>query len=79
MDAIGYDKITGELMIQEYKSSETAPLSENQKLGFAELIASGGTVVGKGKGAFAKGFQIPAGVTVDVKRPKGGGRFETSK
>ena len=71
VDAIGYDKKTGELLIQEYKSSATAPLTENQLEAF-ELIRKGsnGTVVGKGKGIFKGGFEIPPGTNIKVIRPK---------
>ena len=34
VDAMGYDKKTGQLLIQEYKSSATAPLTPNQKKHF---------------------------------------------
>ena len=71
VDAIGYDKKTGELLIQEYKSSATAPLTENQLEAF-ELIRKGsnGTVVGKGKGIFKGGFEILPGTNIKVIRPK---------
>ncbi|MGH1018572.1 hypothetical protein ACQVU2_20210 [Bacillus mycoides] len=48
VDAIGYDKKTGELLIEEYKSSATAPLTSNQRNGFVELLESGGFIVGEG-------------------------------
>ena len=47
VDAIGYDK-TGALLIEEYKSSATAPLTSNQRDGFVELLESGGVIVGEG-------------------------------
>ena len=59
------------MLIQEYKSSATAPLTENQLEAF-ELISKGsnGTVVGKGKGIFKGGFEIPPGTNIEVIRPK---------
>lgn len=72
VDAIGYDKKTGEIVIQEYKLSKTAPLTKNQEKGFEELKRSGGKVVGKGKGerAFKGGKEIKAGTEVTVIRPE---------
>ena len=74
VDAIGYDKKTGEIVIQEYKSSKTAPLTKNQEKGFKELERSGGKVAGKGKGkgerAFKAGKEIKAGTEVNVIRPE---------
>ncbi len=70
VDAIGFDS-SGKLVIQEYKSSNTASLTYNQKVAFAELLTSGGVVVGKGKGdIFAHGFKIDPGQTVKVIRPQ---------
>lgn len=37
VDAIGTDKTIGNIAIQEYKSSITAPLTKNQIKGFPEL------------------------------------------
>jgi hypothetical protein len=68
VDAIGIDKITGEIVIQEYKSSLAAPLTKNQTKGFPELQSSGGTVVGNGKGIFTGGTVIPP-TKVEVIRP----------
>ena len=70
VDAMGYDKETGQLLIQEYKSSATAPLTQNQKKAF-QLIKDGATahVVGKGKGIFKGGFEIPPGTEIPVFRP----------
>ena len=59
VDAIGIDKNTGNAIIKEFKSSGTAPLTKNQMKGFPELQKSGSIVVGKGKGIFTKGYQIP--------------------
>jgi len=70
VDAMGYDKSTEKLVIQEYKSSATAPLTKNQDLGFPQITESGGLVVGKGKGVFKGGFEIPTGTEIKVIRPK---------
>ena len=59
VDAIGTDKPTGNIVIQEYKSSETASLTKNQIKGFPELQIGGGSVVGKGKGIFKGSTPIP--------------------
>ena len=69
VDAIGLDS-NGNVLIQEYKSSDTAPLTHNQEIAFEELQKSGGTVVGAGKGIFKGGYQIPAGTNVEIIRPK---------
>ena len=55
----------GNVVINEYKSSLTAPLTSNQKIVFPEIFESGATIVGKGKGIFSGGYQIPPG-TSDV-------------
>lgn len=70
VDAMGYDKETGQLLIQEYKSSVTAPLTPNQEKAF-QLIKDGANahVVGKGKGIFRGGFEIPPGTEIPVIRP----------
>ncbi len=69
-DAIGIDKRTGEIIINEYKSSATAGLTKNQRTGFPELYQDGGIVVGKGKGKFKGGTNIQKGTKVDIIRPK---------
>ena len=68
VDAIGLDT-NGNVVIQEYKSSLTAPLTNNQARAFPEIFESGGVVVGKGKGIFTGGYQIPAGTEVTMARP----------
>ena len=70
VDAMGYDKETGQLLIQEYKSSVSAPLTPNQEKAF-QLIKDGANahVVGKGKGVFRGGFEIPPGTKIPVIRP----------
>lgn len=69
VDAIGTDKTIGNIVIQEYKSSTTAPLTKNQIKGFPELQSGGGNVVGKGKGKFEGGTQIPP-TKVEIIRPE---------
>lgn len=69
VDAIGLDA-NGNVVINEYKSSLTAPLTSNQKIAFPELFESGATVVGKGKGIFSGGYQIPPGTKVTIIRPE---------
>ena len=68
VDAIGLDT-NGNVVIQEYKSSLAAPLTNNQARAFPEIFESGGVVVGKGKGIFTGGYQIPAGTEVTIVRP----------
>ena len=69
VDAIGLDA-NGKVVIHEYKSSLTAPLTNNQKIAFPEIFESGATVVGRGKGIFSGGYQIPPGTKVKIIRPK---------
>ena len=69
VDAIGLDA-NGNVVINEYKSSLTAPLTDNQKIAFPEIFESGATVVGKGKGIFTDGYQIPQGTKVTIIRPE---------
>ena len=68
VDAIGLDA-KGNVVINEFKSSVTAPLTSNQTLAFPEIFENGATVVGKGKGLFSGGFQIPKGTVVKIIRP----------
>jgi len=69
VDAIGLDA-NGNVVINEYKSSLTAPLTDNQKIAFPEIFESGATVVGNGKGIFSVGYQIPSGTKVTIIRPE---------
>ena len=46
------------------------PLTNNQKIAFPEIFESGATVVGKGKGIFTGGYQIPSGTKVTIIRPE---------
>ena len=59
LDAIGKDKDTGEILIEEYKSSQTAPLTKNQEKAYPEIEKDGAIVVGKGKPPFIGGTKIP--------------------
>ena len=68
VDAIGLDS-NGKVVINEFKSSATATLTDNQKIAFPEIFSNGGTVVGNGKGIFTEGYQIPAGTEVKIVRP----------
>lgn len=65
VDAIGFNS-KGNVVIIEFKSSATAPLTKNQTITFPEIFESGGTVVGKGKGIFTGGYKIPAGTKVKI-------------
>ena len=70
VDAIGLDD-DGNVVIYEFKSSSTAPLTKNQKAAFPQIKASGGVVVGKGKGIFNNGYKIPPGENrIKVIRPE---------
>ncbi len=70
IDAIAIDPITQNVILEEYKSSFSAPLTKNQDKGFTALEIYGGKVVGKGKGVFRGGREIKAGTKVEVIRPK---------
>ena len=67
IDMMGRDA-DGKISCVECKSSETAPLTRNQKLGFPEIEKTGATVVGKGKPGFPGGTTIPP-TRVDILRP----------
>lgn len=67
VDIVSKDK-DGNIKCTECKSSETAPLTKNQKQAFPEIEESGGTVVGKGKPEYPGGTEIPP-TKVDVVRP----------
>jgi hypothetical protein len=68
LDMIGRDA-DGKVSCVECKSSDTAPLTKNQKKAFPEIESSGATVVGKGKPGFPGGTRIPP-TRVDIVRPK---------
>jgi len=67
IDMMGRDA-DGNVSCVECKSSETAPLTRNQKLGFPEIEKTGATVVGKGKPGFPGGTTIPP-TRVEIIRP----------
>ena len=67
VDAIGFDS-QGNIVIFEFKSSQTAPLTTNQGKAFPVIYVKGGEVVGKGKGDFVGGTQIPP-TNVQIIRP----------
>ncbi|MFF2088872.1 hypothetical protein ACFVVF_00005, partial [Paenibacillus sp. NPDC058174] len=75
VDAIATDA-HGNVIIQEYKSSGSAPFTPNQNKGFPELKNSGGSVVGEGKGDFTEGYVIPSGTGVQIVRPDGTTYFD---
>lgn len=68
VDAIGVDKETGSIRIQEYKASETAPLTPNQTITGPLIEQDGGVVVGRGKGEFPGGTVIPP-TRIEIVRP----------
>jgi hypothetical protein len=67
IDMMGRDA-DGKISCVECKSSETAPLTRNQKLGFPEIEKTGATVVGQGKPGFPGGTTIPP-TRVEILRP----------
>ena len=44
-DVLAQNRANGNVVINEYKSSLTAPLTSNQKIAFPEIFESGATVV----------------------------------
>lgn len=78
VDAIVTDK-DGNVILQEYKSSETASYTENQEKGFPEMRDSGGRVVDDGKEEFTEGFVIPSGTQVEIVRPEGSKYLMTNR
>ncbi|MHC8293022.1 S-type pyocin domain-containing protein [Pseudomonas sp. LB3P58] len=67
-DMLGRDA-DGNISCIECKSSDTAPLTRNQKLAYPEIEESGAVVVGKGKPGFPGGTVIPP-TRVEIVRPK---------
>jgi hypothetical protein len=67
IDMMGRDT-DGEISCVECKSSDTAPLTKNQKAAFPEIEKSGATIVGKGKPGFPGGSRIPP-TRVEILRP----------
>jgi|GEM_PF-806099 len=68
LDLLGRDA-DGKLSCIECKSSDTAPLTKNQKIAFPEIEESGAIVIGKGKPGFPGGTEIPP-TKVEIIRPK---------
>lgn len=60
---------SGKIKLTEAKSSQTAPLTKNQRSAFPSIEQKGGTVAGKGKPGFEGGTKI-APTKVDIVRPK---------
>ena len=58
----------GNIICIECKSSQTARLTENHKVGFPELEKSGAIIVEKGKSGFEGGTIIPL-TKVEIIRP----------
>ncbi|AJG59558.1 hypothetical protein AW22_2441 [Bacillus cereus D17] len=75
VNAIASDEY-GNVIIQEYKSSATAPYTTNQEKGFPELKNSGGKVVGEGKGDFSGGYEVSSGTRPQIVRPEGTTYFD---
>ncbi|WP_454867065.1 S-type pyocin domain-containing protein [Pseudomonas lini] len=67
IDMMGRDT-DGEISCVECKSSDTAPLTKNQKTAFPEIEKTGATIVGKGKPGFPGGTKIPP-TRVEILRP----------
>ncbi|MEZ5692012.1 MAG: hypothetical protein R3D71_10175 [Rickettsiales bacterium] len=68
VDLLGRDS-DGKVKCTECKSSETAPLTKNQKLAFPDIEKNGAVIVGKGKPGFEGGTVIPP-TKIDIIRPK---------
>ena len=69
IDAMGID-LNGDIVMREFKSSASAPLTRNQRKAFQEIKENGGVVMGKGKDIFTGGYRIPAGTEVVVIKPQ---------
>ena len=67
IDIISKDK-QGNITCIECKSSSTAPLTPNQKVGYPEIEKNGATVTGAGKPGFEGGTMIPP-TKIDIIRP----------
>ncbi|CAI9004230.1 hypothetical protein EMIT048CA2_80161 [Pseudomonas chlororaphis] len=67
LDMMGRDA-EGNISCVECKSSETAPLTRNQKRGFPEIEKGGAIIVGKGKPGFPGGTEIPP-TRIEIIRP----------
>jgi len=68
------------LQIFEYKSSEKAPLTKNQRDLLPKIAKQGGIIVGNGKGVFKAGMIIPPGTEVKViRRSQGGMKYVSDR
>jgi RHS repeat-associated protein len=67
VDVVSKDA-SGQVKLQEAKSSSTAPLTPNQAAAHPEIEQTGGTVIGQGKPGYPGGTQIPP-TKVEVVRP----------
>lgn len=63
VDAIGFDK-NGKIHIQDYTSSDK--LKPTRQAILENISKDGGTIVGKGKGDFSGGVEIPKGTRIDI-------------
>lgn len=68
VDMIGKDE-HGVINCVESKSSQTAPLTDNQKTGYPDLERNGGVIVGEGKPGFEGGTKLPP-TKVEIVRPE---------
>ena len=59
VERIGIENQRTVFRLREFKASQNAPLTPNQKRGFAELEKYGGRVVGRGKPGIPGGTRIP--------------------
>ena len=64
---------SGSVVLQEAKSSATAPLTPNQAAAHPEIANTGATVVGQGKPPYVGGTQIPPTPVKVVRPPCTGG------
>ncbi|OCG41485.1 hypothetical protein [Gilliamella sp. Bif1-4] len=71
VDMIGRDE-NGNITCIECKSSDTAPLTPNQKVGFPDLEKNGGTIIGDGKPGFEGGTKIPP-TKIEIIKPEPNG------
>jgi hypothetical protein len=69
-DLTGRHPQTNEVILEEHKGSDTAPLTNRQKAGFPEIEKSGALVVGKGKPGFPGGTVIPPTRVKIIRRPR---------
>ena len=70
VDAIGFDS-NGKIRIQDYTASSN--ISSKRQAILDNIERNGGVIVGKGKGKFVGGVEIPKGTRIDV--IKGGSQF----